>query len=92
MTEENKQPQSNPAVPPQKSSPAADPFGNLWSFNYKRGQALVSGIVQARDERTAFQVVQAWCQKNGFRPAARVTKMIVADESILQTPAEKGAA
>lgn len=59
---------------------------NLWSFNYRKGPVLVPGIVRARDEATAFLVATAWCERNGCRPCARVTPMILADESILKLP------
>ena len=74
-----KDPVSKPALP-QADAAILD---NLWTFRYKQGAALQTGVVRARNERLAFDVVQAWCARAGVRPAARVTPLILADEGIL---------
>ena len=56
----------------------------LWSFYYHRGPAHVQGIVEAKDEATAFLVAVRWCTINGHRPPAAVFPMILATEEILK--------
>ncbi len=73
------------AKAPDVPAPPVDNFlDNLWTFNYRKGQVLTQGIVRASSEGLAFLVASAWCERNGSRPAARVTPMILADERILK--------
>ena len=55
----------------------------LWQFNYHRGSAPLSAIVEARDQEWAMEVAKEWCKRSGNRPPAAVRPMVVADESIV---------
>ena len=62
---------------------------NLWQFNYKRGPAGFTGIVQASTEQIAYAVAKRWCELNNVRVlAGKVTPMILATESILSIEPE----
>lgn len=55
----------------------------LWTFNYKDGPAPLQGMVEARDEATAYRVMTTWGKGKGIRVFGQPRPMILADESIL---------
>ncbi len=59
---------------------------NIWQFNYKKGPALLSSYIEAKDERTAVLVAQALAAKKNARFVGNVRPFIEADESILGVP------
>lgn len=55
----------------------------LWTFNYKVGPEPRQGCVEARDEATAYRVMEMLRARDGWKVYGRPMPMILADESIL---------
>ena len=60
----------------------------LWTFNYKIGNAPKTGVVRARNEDSAYRVAVQYCTLKSLRPPAKVFPMILADETILPKEVE----
>ena len=61
----------------------------LWTFNYKVGPEQRQGCVEARDEATAYRVMEWLSKQDGWRVYGQPRPMILADESVLAAKDEK---
>lgn len=69
---------------PDRGMKSANPYSDLWIFNYKRGNASFSGIVKASSEENAAKVARHVCEREGVLwLAGKVWPMVMGDESML---------